>query len=112
MHRGDPRYVAQQHVLDAGQRGRRDGDRISVATHALRDPQDVNLLYPTIGHRLSPHISHEHSSFPPCVPYRMTALKNFCALSPRVSGPPPPLPPTQTYKRFPFLLSSDPPSIF
>ena len=35
---------AEQHVLDAGLAGRRDGDRVAVAAHPLRDPEDVDLL--------------------------------------------------------------------
>ena len=35
---------AEQHVLDARLAGRRDRDRVAVAAHALRDPEDVDLL--------------------------------------------------------------------
>src|SRR5215212_6163792 len=45
VHLRQPRDVAQQHILDAGQRCSCYGDGVSVAAHPLRDPQDMDLLY-------------------------------------------------------------------
>ena len=40
----EPRDRAEQHVLDLRLAGGRDRDRVTVAAHPLRDPEDVDLL--------------------------------------------------------------------
>src|SRR5207302_2481884 len=42
---GQPGNGAEQHVLDAGKPGVRDGDRIAVAAQPSGDPEDVDLLH-------------------------------------------------------------------
>src|SRR3712207_2485166 len=81
VHRGQPRDVSQQDILEAGQRCSGHGDGVSVAAHALRDPQDVDLLHPrSIAGGLS--LSHELLLLPTSRPLpHLQPLENYIRIA-------------------------------
>src|SRR3954452_1221144 len=82
MHLRDPRDRAEQDVLDARLARGGDRDRVAVAAHPLRDPQDVDLL-DVRSYRFSRHgpSLHSRSTRRPRSPGRRRA-------APRPGAPP------------------------